>query len=532
MRMIMFLLTMLTAWQLAAASRTILSQEFNGPALSDVKSADGWMLQRFWAGRLARKNGALELLSTQTGKRNWGRMMCPLLRHNASGMRLDLVCRVRGTGRFRAGAVRYYPDRPVPQPKDYIWSGWEPLTAEWRDFSMKMDLSGELLRGLNFVLELDGDGRLELDAFRVAGEYDETVRIDAPAPILVRAGDPVPPPCFRTNRPGGKFIVFSASSVDAVAIPDMPAGVVTADAEGRAVVPAAMIDASRPIQVFRLSLQGNGLVKPPASFGCAICGAILSQDRTTGSVVITRIPSDEYDTSLQAAKKAKLNGAKTVLILADSIWDFDRGANAADRMNFFLRKAQGGNIKVVNYAVHGDRIDKMTARFKGDLAAVDHGKARYRDLKNETPDLIMIMLGHNDTATNSRSDFASPTVDPEVQKAKYGELLAALKETYPRSKVILLTPLAVNYEGILKRCEEMRKAGRKLIFRYGDPDKVGAFRKTLAEVAGEHKLPLLDMYTPTEHLDNKPSYFRPDNVHLSPRGYGLLARLVLREMGK
>jgi len=33
-------------------------------------------------------------------------------------------------------------------------------------------------------------------------------------------------------------------------------------------------------------------------------------------------------------------------------------------------------------------------------------------------------------------------------------------------------------------------------------------------------------------LDDKASYFRPDNVHLSPRGYGLVARLVLQEMGK
>ena len=57
-----------------------------------------------------------------------------------------------------------------------------------------------------------------------------------------------------------------------------------------------------------------------------------------------------------------------------------------------------------------------------------------------------------------------------------------------------------------------------LFHRFYDPDKVAAFRKILAEVAAEHKLPLLDMYTPTEHLDNKPSYFRPDNVHFSPAG--------------
>jgi hypothetical protein len=31
---------------------------------------------------------------------------------------------------------------------------------------------------------------------------------------------------------------------------------------------------------------------------------------------------------------------------------------------------------------------------------------------------------------------------------------------------------------------------------------------------------------------NKASYFRPDGVHLSYRGFGLLARLVLIELGK
>ena len=66
----------------------------------------------------------------------------------------------------------------------------------------------------------------------------------------------------------------------------------------------------------------------------------------------------------------------------------------------------------------------------------------------------------------------------------------ALRETFPKSRVVLLTPVSVNYEGILKRCEEKRQAGDKLIFRYGDPDKVEAFRKVLAEVAAEHNLPL------------------------------------------
>ena len=204
---------------------------------------------------------------------------------------------------------------------------------------------------------------------------------------------------------------------------------------------------------------------------------------------------------------------------------------AAERLIWRIRNPEEPSVTI---QTHGDLIDRTTARFKGDFATAGagHGKTRYRDLKTETPDLIMIMLGHNDTTSSLSDNFASHRVTPEVQKAKYGELLAAIKETFPKSKVVLLTPVAVNYEGILKRCEEMLRAGATRIARFGDPDKVGAFCKVLAEVAEEHKLPLFNMYTPTEHLDNKPSYFRPDNVHLSPRGYGLLARLVLQEMGK
>ena len=144
----------------------------------------------------------------------------------------------------------------------------------------------------------------------------------------------------------------------------------------------------------------------------------------------------------------------------------------------------------------------------------------------------MIMLGHNDTTSYLEKDnFATPRVTPDVQKAKYEELLAALRETFPKSKVVLLTPVAMNYEGMFKRCEEKIKVGITRMARFGDPDKIVPYCKVLAEIAEEHKLPLFDMYTPTEHLENKASYYRPDNVHLSPRGYGFVARLVLQEMG-
>ena len=96
----------------------------------------------------------------------------------------------------------------------------------------------------------------------------------------------------------------------------------------------------------------------------------------------------------------------------------------------------------------------------------------------------------------------------------------------------MLSPLAVNYEGILKRCEALKQAGAKVIVRFGDADKVDAFCKTLQETASQHNLPVFDIYTPTLRLADKASFFRPDSVHLSYRGFGLLTQLVLEELGK
>ena len=526
------LLIALTVLSLGAAAgeQVILKKDFSGYTLRKTKIVDGWALLSYCPGELSREKGTLKLKAMPAKGKDWGRMLCPFRYGNLTGCRIKLGYRVKGSGKIRFGAVRYRVGQKIPEKSDSFWSGLMELGSDYKDYEFEIAFGNQPLGNVNFMFEIQGkDGEAVIDSMTVTAFGDTGVAIQPPAPVMVKDTDPMPDVKFQTNRPGKTFRFFTSVPGNYQVL---PGGTATADGKGVVSVPGKSLRRNQTVQELSLVLDGNAMFEQPGTTGCRFCDIAMDKNPTVGSVVITRIPSKEYDATLQAAKKAKLGNARTILILADSIWDLDRGTNAADRMNFFLRKARGGNIKIVNYAVHGDRIDKMTARFKGDFAAVDHGKTRYRGLKNENPDLILIMLGHNDTAANSRDNFALPKVTPEVQKAKYKELLAALRKTYPKSKVILLTPLAVNYEGILKRAEERRKAGAKLIFRYGDPDKVAAFRKILAEVAAEHKLPLLDMYTPTEHLDNKPSYFRPDNVHLSPRGFGLLARLVLQEMGK
>ena len=500
--------------------------------MQKVKSVAGWSLMSNTPGELSREQGTLKLKAAPANGKEWGRMLCVFRNGNLTGCEIKLQYKVKGVGNIRFGAIRYRAGQKGPDKSDSFWSERMELGSDFKDYEFAVAFGDLPLSGVNFVFEIQGEGgEAVIDSMTVTALGDAECEIQPPAPIMVKDTDPMPDVKFQTNRPGKMFRYYTSLPLDSRVT---HGGMAVADGKGVVTVPGKSLRQDQAVQKLYLVEDGNAMFYQPVGTGCEACDMALSKNPTVGLVMITKIPAEEYDASLEAAKKAKLGNAKKILVLADSLWDYDRGANAADRMNFFLRKAKGDDIKVVNYAVHGDLIDRTTARFKGDYvtAGAGHGKARYLNLKNENPDLVMIMLGHNDTTSNFSDNFATPRVTPDVQKAKYGELLAAIKETFPKSKVILLTPVAVNYEGILKWCEEKRAAGATRIARFGDPDKVGAFCKTLAEIAAEHKLPLFDMYTPTEHLENKPSYFRPDNVHLSPRGYGLVARLVLQEMGK
>ena len=510
--------------------QVILKKDFSGGPMQKVKYVDGWWLPSYAPGELSREKGALKLKAMSVKGNFLGHMLCTFRYGNLTGSEIKLQYKAKGSGKIRFGAARYRADQKAPDKSDSFKSELMELGSDYKDYEFAVAFDDQPQSGVNFLFEILGEGgEAVIDSMTVSAIGDTACVIQPPDPIMVKDTALLPDVKFQTNRPGRKFHYYTALMGDAKVA---HGGTAVADEKGEVTVPGKSLRQDPVAQELYIALEGNAAFHHIGVTGCELCDLAMVKTPTVGTVMITKIPSAEYDASLQTAKKAKLSNAKKILILADSLWDFDRGVNAAARINYFLRKAQGDDIKVINYAVAGDRIDKVTARFKGDLANVDHGKTRYQGLKDETPDLIMVMLGHNDTAANSLDDYASPKIAPAVQKAKYEELLAALKETFPASKVVLLTPVASNYEGILKRCEEKRKAGAKLILRYGDNDKVAAFRKVLAEVAAEHKLPLFDMYTPTEHLDDKPSYFRPDNVHLSPRGYGLLAKLVLQEMGR
>ena len=266
---------------------------------------------------------------------------------------------------------------------------------------------------------------------------------------------------------------------------------------------------------------------------CRHCRFAMNEEKYVGVASVVRIPAAEWEENIAAAKAVNLEGKRKILVLADSIWDFDRGSNVADRLEFFLRQAHGDSIQIANYAVHGDNVHRMLCRFVGRFKEVAHGAKRYQTIRDENPEMILFMLGHNDVAASSRDNFEKPGVAFDVQRSSMDALVVALKKQWPAAKIVFLTPLSVETKTIRARvAARMQEKNHGVLFRYGDDDKVAEYRKILESVAQKYQIPVWDIYAPMENLENKPSYFYPDSVHLSSKGHALLARLLLKEMAK
>ena len=397
--------------------QVILKKDFSGGPMQKVKYVDGWWLPSYAPGELSREKGTLKLKAMPAKGNFLGHMLCTFRYGNLTGSEIKLQYKAKGSGKIRFGAARYRADQKAPDKSDSFKSELMELGSDYKDYEFAVAFDDQPQSGVNFLFEILGEGgEAVIDSMTVSAIGDTGCVIRPLDPIMVKDTDPLPDVKFQTNRPGRKFHYYTAPMGD----PKVAnGGTAVADEKGEVTVPGKSLRQDQVAQELYIALEGNAACHHIGVTGCELCDLAMVKTPTVGTVMITKIPSAEYDASLQAAKKAKLGDAKNVLVLADSLWDFDRGVNAAARINYFLQRAQGDDIKVVNYAVAGDRIDKVTARFKGDLANVDHGKTRYQGLKDETPDLIMIMLGHNDTAANSLDDFALPRVTPAVQKAKY-----------------------------------------------------------------------------------------------------------------
>lgn len=273
--------------------------------------------------------------------------------------------------------------------------------------------------------------------------------------------------------------------------------------------------------IFKFSTE-----QPPKSIIASIPG------KTAAEVCIGTIQSDEWQRNGEMAKKVKLNKNLRILFLGDSLTDFNRGENFADKLNFWLNLNNPGKASFRNAGIGGDYITRMWQR----MAGIEGSKKAYRQemyegLLNEKPDLIFIFLGHNDTKTNSTSNHTTPVVTPEVQEKTYRDLINFVQQKIG-GKIVLVSSSSSNYELCKANSEKLEKSRPgKPCSRFGEPKHMEAFNNVLKKIAGELKLDYVDIYQPMKTRDDKAKLLSPrDGVHLSEHGHDFIATELLRYM--
>ena len=198
---------------------------------------------------------------------------------------------------------------------------------------------------------------------------------------------------------------------------------------------------------------------------------------------------------------------KKINFLGDSITE---GVGASSYENcYFSQFAKKTGAVCRNYGISGTRI----ARKK-----VPSDKPRY-DLDfpsrvcemDEDADIVVVFGGTNDYGHGD-----APLGEPQDRTvwSFYGGLHVlydALLERFPKAKIVILTPMV--------RREEVREG-------YALPPFVEAVR----QVAGEYKLPVLDLYRdyPVDLRDaDTMKKYMPDGLHPSDLGHSVLADMLI-----
>ena len=191
---------------------------------------------------------------------------------------------------------------------------------------------------------------------------------------------------------------------------------------------------------------------------------------------------------------------KRVACIGDSItWGFTLLNPWKQSYPALLQEKLGPEYEVRNFG-----YNDASARFDADTPYVT--KAVYRDSLAWNPDVVLIMLGSNDT---KRRNW-----DPEIFRRDYSSLVDSYLQLPSKPRVILVAPMRV-----------FLRAGRPILGLYPDTMENGV-RPAVREIAAEKGLQLIDL----KDLFTDSSYMI-DGVHPQREGARMTADAIYRELG-
>ena len=245
-------------------------------------------------------------------------------------------------------------------------------------------------------------------------------------------------------------------------------------------------------------------------------------DFDVAAVLTAEIDADTASYCADKAAKVASIGRTDILVIGDSLSDFDRGRNHWAILSDALNKGRPGAFRVYNYAIAGDFAQRVLDRLDGK----GYRKECFVDIWDRPYDWAFIMLGGNDTKAMSDEGYATPVTPPELEEKLYREFVARLKARGVR-RVFLVSCARADWE----KCQERAKAldaTKPRHTRFGEPRHMEVFNAVLKKLADEiDGVEYLDIYTPMQELSPIADYVRADGVHLVDAGYRFVARRLL-----
>ncbi len=477
------------------------------------RNTGGWVTYNYWGGKTARSTeaartgkGSMKMVATARGKQVYALAICPLPAKNLSGTKVKLSFYAKGTGQIKAGILNYTRNGKGGEKMDFVYGQPVTLNDQWQKVEYIADYTTSFVERCSPAIRIDGEGTAYIDDLHIIFEKPENVAMKALSKhFIVREGAALPELRFNFTTPD-ETITFFAISGDTKTLP---------------IVTSAINDEKGDVNY-------EGAAKFPVGEVTLLAAAGGRNAVNYGYVM----PAAEYDEADKAASSIKLAKPLHILYIGDSVTDFERDNNHADKLSFWLNKYNQGKASFQNLAVGGDFITRVEGRMdkKANLPGSKNQwrQNMYNDLFNRPYDLIFIFLGHNDCAAFNKTQYKVPQVSVENAEASYKRVIEKLRAK-SKAKIVLIGPVANNVAASKKQADNMVKYGH-LGAIFGMPEHVEPFNAMLKKVAKETNCYFIDLYSAMKGNENIPQWFVRDGIHFTPAGNQQVASLILKAL--
>jgi lysophospholipase L1-like esterase len=476
-----------------------------------------YMIPEYWSGTITQDTEIFhsgkasgKLSAKEKYNRHWGRFMQPVSIKIVPGGMYRFSMWTKGKGEFLLGVLQYTPVKPGEPNYKYFWQE-KPvvLTDKWCEVSFIFTVDNPDVKQVTPVVEVRGENAVAFIDDGALGSFKkEGIELLASTGHFISypsAGYEVSFTLVDKNRPVadrdiGIEIISSYGERESLQV--------RTDEKGR-----CRYAGTFPADAKEGGWRFVGFAKDTGAVAEVLCDLV---DRQT------------YEEMDIVAKKIHLTKSLHILYIGDSLTDFQRGNNYVDKINFWLNKYNPGKVSFRNAGVGGDLITRVWDRLNGMQSGHRaYRQEMYNNLFEPTPDIIFILLGHNDTLLIRKDGKEMPAVSPEVQENTYRKVLAFLKEK-TAAEIVFVSATSSVYEVCKENNDKRVAAGGRYIL-FGKPEVMEVFNSILKKLSSELKMEYIDIYGPMKKHPNKPSLFSPaDGVHLTEKGNRFIALHLLK----